>query len=122
MRIRPFAAALIGFLVSGCAATTPAPRLSPMDPADPKASEAAIPIPSTLLQLPASQPTTPSPPTEAMTHEHHTQGSPDDKAPVADVYSCPTHPQVRKDKHGKCPICGMALVKQPFQPTSEPKP
>jgi Cu(I)/Ag(I) efflux system membrane fusion protein len=28
-----------------------------------------------------------------------------------DVYSCPMHPQVRQDHSGKCPICGMNLVK-----------
>ena len=122
MRIRRFAAPLIGFLLSGCATTTPAPRLSPVDPADAKAPEAAIPIPSTLLQLPARQPTTPSPPSEPMTHEHHKEAPPGDKAPVADVYSCPMHPQIRKDKPGKCPICGMTLVKQPAQPKSQPKP
>jgi Heavy metal binding domain len=28
----------------------------------------------------------------------------------AAVYTCPMHPQVRSDKPGKCPICGMKLV------------
>ena len=27
-------------------------------------------------------------------------------------YSCPMHPEVKSDKEGKCPKCGMALVKQ----------
>lgn len=26
------------------------------------------------------------------------------------VYTCPMHPQIRSDKPGKCPICGMTLV------------
>jgi len=29
-------------------------------------------------------------------------------APV--VYTCPMHPQIRSDKAGNCPICGMKLV------------
>jgi len=28
-----------------------------------------------------------------------------------DVWTCPMHPQIRKDGPGKCPICGMELVK-----------
>ncbi|MEO7530227.1 MAG: heavy metal-binding domain-containing protein [Sediminibacterium sp.] len=28
------------------------------------------------------------------------------------VYTCPMHPQIKKDKPGKCPICGMELVKK----------
>ncbi len=29
----------------------------------------------------------------------------------AEIWTCPMHPQVRKDGPGKCPICGMDLVK-----------
>jgi membrane fusion protein, copper/silver efflux system len=29
-----------------------------------------------------------------------------------DVYTCPMHPEVIKDKPGNCPICGMQLVKK----------
>jgi CopA family copper-resistance protein len=28
------------------------------------------------------------------------------------IYTCPMHPQIQKDKPGKCPICGMTLVKK----------
>jgi FtsP/CotA-like multicopper oxidase with cupredoxin domain len=28
------------------------------------------------------------------------------------LYACPMHPEVKSDKEGKCPKCGMALVKQ----------
>jgi Heavy metal binding domain len=30
----------------------------------------------------------------------------------ATIYTCPMHPQVQLDKPGKCPICGMTLVKR----------
>lgn len=30
---------------------------------------------------------------------------------AGDVYTCPMHPQIRSDKPGSCPICGMTLVK-----------
>ena len=33
------------------------------------------------------------------------------------VYTCPMHPQIRRDAPGSCPICGMAL--EPLQPTTE---
>ena len=33
------------------------------------------------------------------------------------VYTCPMHPQIRRNAPGSCPICGMAL--EPVQPTAE---
>jgi Cu+-exporting ATPase len=33
------------------------------------------------------------------------------------IYTCPMHPQIRQDKPGTCPICGMAL--EPLMPTLE---
>jgi RND family efflux transporter MFP subunit len=35
-----------------------------------------------------------------------------------DVYTCPMHPEVRSDKPGDCPICGMTLVKQERAPAA----
>ena len=29
-----------------------------------------------------------------------------------EIYTCPMHPQIKSDKPGKCPICGMTLVKK----------
>jgi len=30
----------------------------------------------------------------------------------APIYTCPMHPQIHSDKPGKCPICGMKLIKK----------
>ena len=35
-----------------------------------------------------------------------------------EVWTCPMHPQIRKDGPGKCPICGMDLVKADTLSTS----
>jgi len=35
-----------------------------------------------------------------------------------DIYTCPMHPQIKKDEPGQCPICGMNLIKAE-QPMSE---
>ena len=35
-----------------------------------------------------------------------------DNGAGADVYTCSMHPQIIRDKPGKCPICGMDLVKK----------
>src|SRR5438046_3151571 len=32
------------------------------------------------------------------------------------IYTCPMHPQIRRDAPGSCPICGMAL--EPLNPTA----
>jgi Cu(I)/Ag(I) efflux system membrane fusion protein len=43
-----------------------------------------------------------------------------DSEVAADIYTCPMHPEVIKDKPGNCPICGMALVKkEPAGPVSD---
>ncbi len=34
----------------------------------------------------------------------------DQKQAESPVYTCPMHPEVRQDKPGKCPKCGMNLV------------
>ena len=44
----------------------------------------------------------------AMDHSQHGQAAP----PGATVYTCPMHPEVKRDKPGTCPKCGMALVKK----------
>ncbi len=47
---------------------------------------------------------------------HHDKPSASAPVPVAPgtVYTCPMHPQIRRDAPGSCPICGMAL--EPVMP------
>lgn len=44
-----------------------------------------------------------------------TQATSAAKSVGAEVYTCPMHPEVVSDKPGKCPKCGMDLVKKPPQ-------
>ena len=37
------------------------------------------------------------------------------KAEMKEVYTCPMHPEVKSDKPGKCPKCGMKLEKKMMQ-------
>jgi Cu2+-exporting ATPase len=40
-----------------------------------------------------------------MEHQHDTGIQ-----PSSSIYTCPMHPEIKQDKPGNCPICGMALV------------
>jgi Cu+-exporting ATPase len=40
------------------------------------------------------------------------------EAPAGSVYTCPMHPEIRRNRPGSCPICGMAL--EPLTPTTGP--
>ena len=42
-------------------------------------------------------------------HHHPAPAEPAKPAPGANVYTCPMHPEVRQDRPGFCPKCGMAL-------------
>ena len=52
-------------------------------------------------------------------HQHHTAPPP---APTQEgvIWTCPMHPEIRRDRPGSCPICGMAL--EPLNPTLEEGP
>ncbi|MBK3405230.1 heavy metal translocating P-type ATPase [Methylorubrum populi] len=47
-----------------------------------------------------------------------TPAAPPAKAGAGTIYTCPMHPEIRRDRPGSCPICGMAL--EPLTPTAEP--
>ncbi|MCC7442676.1 MAG: efflux RND transporter periplasmic adaptor subunit [Bdellovibrionales bacterium] len=44
-------------------------------------------------------------------HSGHTHGEVGAKEGQREVWTCPMHPQIKKDGPGTCPICGMDLVK-----------
>ena|SRR5437879_2410039 len=120
MRIKPLAVPLWGLLLSACATTTPPPRFSALDPADPKASESTVdPLPL-LLEGPAEPLIAPPAPSAVAPpgHEHDLSGG----SATAEVYSCPVHPRVRETGPGKCPLCGMTLLKQPAKPHGDHQP
>ena len=43
------------------------------------------------------------------------------KAADEEIYTCPMHPQIKENKPGNCPICGMALVKKEFTSHEAPQ-
>ena len=52
-------------------------------------------------------------------HTGHHASAPREQLEVAPgtIWTCPMHPQIRRDAPGSCPICGMAL--EPLEPTAE---
>jgi len=46
--------------------------------------------------------------------------TPAEDAPPGAIWTCPMHPQIRRNGPGSCPICGMAL--EPLEPTEEEGP
>ena len=102
---------LAGLLLSSCAA--PAPSLSHDRPATSTAAAAPPPAPSVTLALDNDgtlfAPRESSTPRSDPAHAGHAH---DDRAGVDDVYTCPMHPEVTSAAPGRCPHCGMNLVKK----------
>lgn len=116
-------------LLSGCAFTNP-PPLPAENPTNPQVGESAPPpksllfadattkaISDRLRQVPA---TAEMPPMKdgGMRHggmQHggmkHAEAS-QEQQKGADAYTCPMHPEVKSEKPGACPKCGMKLVEK----------
>ena len=110
--------AAVGFLavaLVGCATGSALRPLDPSHPASPAAAEAAIPEPATMLRdsLPAGK----GEPSEPPAHLGHTMhggprtGSATKVSPRVAEYTCPMHHDVRHAGPGRCPKCGMTLVR-----------
>jgi hypothetical protein len=129
MMTRSFAVVLAA-LLAGCATTQP-PTLSSSNPASSEAREGRTPPPPRLhgdeLIQKANERLTGSAPVQpqyqssemgnmpgmqrdmpGMQHE----GMKGEQKPATSYWTCVMHPQIKQDKPGKCPICGMTLVEK----------
>jgi len=117
MSIRIFAAAFCAQWLTSCAVTNP-PPLPPGNPADPQVRARTEAPPNLLardettlaIEKELSQTENTAKSSESMEHEgmQH-EGM---KMQHGEIYTCPMHPQIKSDKPGKCPICGMTLKKK----------
>lgn len=95
----------LSLLATACVSTSLEPGRD--HPANAEAKTAPLVAHNAILaSAPAREPTT-------ATHTAHAH---DQAAPMAGSYSCPMHPEIVKDAPGKCPICGMSLVKKEAAP------
>lgn len=102
---------LAGILLASCAGVPVPATRSPENPAHPAAPEAVTPPASPgLMGDTEAQEAVPQASQPSANEGHAGHGAPASPAPEAATYSCRMHPQVRSDKPGACPVCGMPLV------------
>jgi hypothetical protein len=97
--------ALCGLLLAlgGCVGPVEIAPLPYAHPANPQAPAGTLPPLGTGLQ-PVESPASDTPGMAG--HEGHRTDAPE----AVGKYQCPMHPEVRSDKPGRCPVCGMKLV------------
>ncbi len=116
--IRIVAAAFCAQWLISCAVTNP-PPLPPGNPADPQVrahtkappnllarDETTLAVEKELSQTESTAKSSESMQHDGMQHEGMKMEEHDE------IYTCPMHPQIKSDKPGKCPICGMMLKKK----------
>lgn len=125
-----FSALIFAALLAGCATTQPRP-LSSSNPASAEAREGRTPPPARLHgdeliqkaneRLAGNAPVQPQYQPSEMGNmpgmQHDMQGMQHDGMNMSGApkraksyWTCVMHPQVKQEKPGKCPICGMTLV------------
>lgn len=105
---------LASLLMLAACASEPRRPPSSLDPSNPEAPEAPPAALPGALVAPGPSPSA-EPATQAPHAGHGAEAPPASRdAGAPTVYTCPMHPEVRSDKPGTCPKCGMKLV--PEQP------
>ncbi len=139
MSVRIFAVVFCTQWLIGCAANFPPPPLSATNPASVEAKESVTPAARPMLgsdaltqktseRLAANTPGNPSFQPSEMQQMHHgmsgMEGMQHEKTGATKMdsgekpmsgkidYTCTVHPQIHQDKPGKCPICGVTLIKK----------
>jgi len=107
-----------GLAIAGCA-SVPAPATkAPDNPASAMAAEGRLQKLEVFdLAAAPSAPSPTNPATPGMDHSKMNHSGAEAKPvtdPASETYTCVMHPQIAEPKPGKCPICGMALDKKPF--------
>jgi Heavy metal binding domain len=137
--LKGFVTSFCVMLLSSCAANFQPPPVSATNPASVNARESVTPIAKPILGtdavtqktnelLAASAPGNPSFQPSEMQGMHHGMsgmedmqhektgatktGSGEQPRSRKIYFTCPMHPQIHQDKPGKCPICGMTLIKK----------
>jgi len=139
MSVRIFTVVFCTRWLIGCATNFQPPPLSARNPASVEAKESVTPVARRMLgrdaltqktneRLAANRPGNPSFQPSEMQGMHHgmsgVEGMQHEKTGAAKMgsgeqpmsgkvyYTCKMHPQIHQDKPGKCPICGMTLIKK----------
>ena len=137
--IRIFAGVFCTHWLIGCAVNFQPPPLPATDPASVEAKESVTPVARPMLgrdaltqktneRLATNTPGNPSFEPSEMEQMHHgmsgMEGMKHDNTGTAKMdsgetptsgkiyYTCKVHPQIHRDKPGKCPICGLTLLKK----------
>lgn len=117
---RPILLMLATLSAAGCASVPPPATSAPNNPASPEATEAPIQaldlFGTAVLPPDVARGASPDAPMPEMDHSQMGHSRPKSTpTPEAspDTYTCVMHPHIAKPDFGKCPICGMELIKKP---------